>query len=100
MILYENNSSKKGGLLINKEISSIDITITDENNRYVNFNNTEYSITLAITTTRVLKEKVNTLFRDSTQQILGISQPQNVEPNIGGDENDLDYFMYKHGIQI
>ena len=28
------------------------------------------------------------------------TQPQNVETNTGGDENDLDYFMYKHGIQI
>ena len=100
IILFENNSSKKGGLLLNKEISTIDITIKDESERYVNFNNVEYSLTLAITTTRILKEKINTLFRDSTQQILGISQPQNVETNTGGDENDLDYFMYKHGIQI
>ena len=84
----------------NKEISNIDITITDENNRYINFNNVEYSITLAITTTRILKERINSLFRDSTQQILDTKQPQNVETNTGGDENDLDYFMYKHGIQI
>jgi hypothetical protein len=100
LILYENNSSKKGGLLRNKEISNIDITVTNEDNRFINFNNVEYSITLAITTTRILKEKINTLFRDSTQQIMDTTQPQNVEPNYGGDENDLDYFMYKHGIQI
>ena len=100
LILYENNSTKKGGLLRNKEISNIDISITDENNRYVNFNNTEYSITLAITTTRILKEKVNTQFRDSTRQIMDTTQSQNVEPTIMGDDNDLDFFMYKHGIQI
>jgi hypothetical protein len=100
LILYENNSSKKGGLLRNKVISNIDISITDENNRYVNFNNTEYSITLAITTTRILKEKINTLFRDSTQQIMNTTQSQNVEPSTMGDDNDLDFFMYKHGIQI
>ena len=100
LILYENNSSKKGGLLRNKEISNIDITVTDENNRFINFNNVEYSITLAITTTRILKERINSLFRDSTQQIMDKTQPQNVETNTGGDENDLDYFMYKHGIQI
>ena len=100
LILYENNSTKKGGLLRNKEISNIDISITDENNRYVNFNNVEYSITLAITTTRILKEKINTQFRDSTRQIMDKPQSQNVEPSIMGDENDLDFFMYKHGIQI
>jgi hypothetical protein len=100
LILYENNSSKMGGLLRNKEISNIDISITDENNRYVNFNNTEYSITLAITTTRILKEKINTLFRDSTRQIMDTTQSQNVEPSTMGDDNDLDFFMYKHGIQI
>ena len=100
LILYENNSTKKGGLLRNKEISNIDISITDENNRYVNFNNVEYSITLAITTTRILKEKTNTQFRDLTRQIMDKPQSQNVEPSIMGDENDLDFFMYKHGIQI
>ena len=100
IILFENNSSKKGGLLLNKEISTIDTTIKDESERYVNFNNVEYSITLAITTTRILKEKTNTQIRDSTRQIIDTTKSQNVEPNSGGDENDLDYFMYKHGIQI
>jgi uncharacterized membrane protein len=66
----------------------------------VNFNNVEYSITLAITTTRILKEKSNTSFRDSTQQIMNTTQPQNVEPKTMGDDNDLDFLMYKHGIQI
>ena len=84
----------------NKEISNIDISVTDENNRFISFNNVEYSIILAITTTRILKERINSLFRGSTQQIMDKTQPQNVETNTGGDENDLDCFMYKHGIQI
>ena len=94
LLLYENNSTKKGGLLRNKEISNIDITITDENNRFVNFNNTEYSLTIAITTTRILQEKNNSSFRDSTQQIMNTSQPQPIETD------DLDLYMYKLGIQI
>lgn len=94
LLLYENNSTKKGGLLRNKEISNIDITITDENNRYVNFNNTEYSLTIAITTTRILQENNNSSFRDSTQQIMNTSQPQPIETD------DLDLYMYKLGIQI
>ena len=104
LILYENNSGKKGGLLTNRVVSNIDISITDENNRYVNFNNTEYSITLAITTTRILKEKINSNFRDSTNQIMNMSQQpaDNIlnAPNIFGDENDLDFFMYKHGVNM
>lgn len=103
LILYENNSGKKGGLLTNRVVSNIDISITDENNRYVNFNNTEYSITLAITTTRILKNKSLASFRDSTKQILDTSVLNNnnvPEPPVFDDENDLDFFMYKHGIDM
>jgi hypothetical protein len=103
IILYENKSNSNGGLLLNREISNIDIQITDENNQYINFNNTEYSITLAITTTRILKDKSNTNFRDSTRQIGNIQQeqPSNTTiPEIFGDEHDLDFYMYKHGIQM
>ena len=105
LILYENNSSSEGGLLLNRVIGNIDISITDENNRYVNFNNTEYSITLAITTTRILKERINSNFKDSTNQIMNMPPQLSTDniinaPNIFGDENDLDFFMYKHGINM
>ena len=105
LILYENNSSSEGGLLLNRVIGNIDISITDENNRYVNFNNTEYSITLAITTTRILKERINSNFKDTTNQIMNMPPQLSTDniinaPNIFGDENDLDFFMYKHGINM
>lgn len=104
LILYENKTSNNGGLLLNREISNIDIQITDENNQYINFNNTEYSLCLAITTTRILKDKLNTNFRDLTRQnAMNIQQeqPQNTTiPDVFGDEHDLDFFMYKHGIQV
>ena len=103
LILYENNSSKQGGLLTNRVVSNIDIAITDENNKYVNFNNTEYSITLAITTTRILKQRNNNIFQDSTQQIMNTQIQNNmpvIEPEPFGDETDLDFFMYKQGINI
>jgi hypothetical protein len=105
LILYENNSSNEGGLLLNRVIGNIDISISDENNRYVNFNNTEYSITLAITTTRILKERINSNFKDSTNQIMNMPLQPSTDniinaPNIFGDENDLDFFMYNHGINM
>ena len=103
LILYDNNSSNEGGLLLNRVIGNIDITLTDESNRYINFNNVEYSITLAITTTRIIKEKLNTDFRDSTNQIMNIPNQPNQPldaPLPFDDENDLDFFMYKHGINM
>jgi hypothetical protein len=104
LILYENNSSQAGGLLTNRVVSNIDIALTDENNRYVNFNNTEYSITLAITTTRILRQNNTNPFRQSTQQIMDTTQITNnmpvLEPEPFGDETDLDFFMYKQGINL
>ena len=104
LILYENKSNTNGGLLLNREISNIDIQITDENNQYINFNNTEYSLCLAITTTRILKDKLNTNFRDSTRQNEMNIQPEQQQntsiPEVFGDEHDLDFFMYKHGIAM
>ena len=100
LILYENNSGNDGGLLLNRVIGNIDISIKDESDRYINFNNTEFSLTLAITSTRILKSKINTNFRDSTNQIMNIpNQPLDI-PLPFDDENDLDFLMYKHGINM
>ena len=100
LILYENNSSSDGGLLLNRVIGNIDISIKDESDRYINFNNTEFSLTLAITSTRILKSKINTNFRDSTNQIMNIPNQPLDAPLPFDDENDLDFFMYKHGISM
>lgn len=104
LILYENDSSKRGGLLTNRVVSNIDILLTDENNKAINMNNTEYSICLAITSVRILKEKTNIPFRQSTQAIMDTTEITNNMPVIEsqpfGDESDLDFFMYKHGINI
>lgn len=104
LILYENNNNLRGGLLTNRVVSNIDILLTDENNKAINMNNTEYSICLAITSVRILKQKNNIPFRDSTQPIMDTTQITNnmpvIEPQPFGDESDLDFFMYKHGINI
>jgi hypothetical protein len=51
MITYSNNGSRKA-LLKNRSIDNIDIIITYENNRFINFDNNEFPLILAITTTR------------------------------------------------
>lgn len=104
LILYENNSSKKGGLLTNRVVSNIDISITDENNKPINFNNTEYSITLCIISTRIIKDKSTVSFRELTTKVMDTSGQTNNNPPLPiepfGDETDLDFFLYKQGINI
>lgn len=115
LITYQNTGSRKA-LLKNRVIDSIDIKITDENNGYVNFNNVEWSLTLAITTTRKYKENIFTdLFRglitSQTQNDSGGGNPidtTTTNPNgdtsnlgnlaVNDEETDLDLWMYKHGI--
>lgn len=119
MIQYTNTSGRRS-LLKNKVIDTIDIQVKDENNRYINFNNTEWSITLAITTTRRVKDTQNdNSFSDMIKPILQLLKPpeQNTDntdttindinqPAVGIDkslftnETDLDFFMYQHGIDI
>jgi hypothetical protein len=107
MITYSNNGNRKA-LLKNRIIDNIDIIIMDENNRYVNFNNNEFSLTLAITTTRVYKSNISSLFSNIQNPVLQTTQQQPVIPEGSSetniprfpftDENDLDYFLYKKGI--
>ena len=103
-------------MLKNRVIDSIDIKITDENNGYVNFNNVEWSLTLAITTTRKYKENIFTdLFRglitsQKQNDTAGSNPTDTTMTNPNGDtsnlgdfavndqETDLDLWMYKHGI--
>jgi len=87
--------------LKSKRIDSIDIYILDEKNQYVNFNNVEWSITLALTITRPISH-------------LGITQQFSNIPNwnpvtnsndknngtIFTDENDLDFFLWQNGIDV
>lgn len=117
-IIQYNNTSGRKSLLKNKVIDSIDIQILDENNRFVNFNNVEWAITLAITTTRkVIENDTTKSFSDMLSPILRmIQQPQidtsvdstippyippvGIDKSLFTDENDLDFFMYKNGVNI
>jgi hypothetical protein len=114
-IIQYNNSSGRSSLLKNKVIDSIDIQILNENNQFINFNNIEWAITLAITTTRKLIEKDNKNFSDMLKPILQMmeqpildisgniappSQAVGLDKSLFTDENDLDFFMYKNGVNI
>ena len=109
LILYNNVAGRKS-LLRNKVIDEIDIQILDENNRYVNFNNAEWSITLAITSTRKFKDPEGRTFGDVTKPVMQLvadpaappSAPArpDIDPTMFRDETDLDFFMYQRGIDI
>ena len=112
LILYNNAAGRKS-LLRNKFVDDIDIQILDENNRYINFNNAEWSITLAITSTRKFKDPDARAFSDLVRPIMQLvadppppaegaaaPPPALAPPGAFGDETDLDFFMYQHGINI
>ena len=103
IINYSNNGNRKA-LLKNRIVDSIDLMIKDENNNFVNFNNVEYSLTLALTITRLYKNNIKSLIGlfsntnsaytlENTQQ-----QQENTDTKVPfSNENDLDFFMYQNG---
>ena len=106
LVLYDNVSGRKS-FLRNKRVDEIDIQVYDENNRFINFNNTDWSITIAITTTRRFAMPDEKTFSDVVQPIL--QQVKGGDPSVAppppessqfGAESDLDFFMYKMGIDL
>jgi hypothetical protein len=73
IINYINASPTKGGLLINRNISAIDIQVRDENNNLVNFNNTEWSVTLSVIVTKIYNKVERTSFTRQSQPIAPIA---------------------------
>tara|TARA_R110000823_G_scaffold80528_2_gene183249 strand:- start:198 stop:1118 length:921 start_codon:yes stop_codon:yes gene_type:complete len=65
LILYENSSEKRQTLGI-KNISSIDIQIYGDDNKLINFNNINWTMTLAIHSLRKIPLVNNITFRDVT----------------------------------
>ena len=103
IIEYDNFNGRRS-VLKNKNIDYIDITIYDQENNILNFNNSDWSITLALTTTRKISVGSSGSFNDGRNTIL---QEREI---VGGDssnsrsktsnENDLDFFMYEQGLDI
>ena len=103
MISYVNSANRKS-LLKNRVVDSIDLMITDETNTFVNLNNVEWSITLAITTTRIyqntkgsLSETIFSNINPASEAPMA-SEPPPIEDIPFDRETDLDFYMYKHGI--
>ena len=115
IITYENKQSF-GPILRNKNIDYIDIQIYDDNNKFVNFNNVDWTITLSMTIFRKKDKISDNKFSDLTDPILQLVEtlkqnnttvplvntptPNNTVPLPFTDETDLDFYMYKHGITL
>lgn len=100
VILFDNASGRKS-FLRNNIIDEIDIQIYDENNRFINFNNVDWAITLAITTTRLFKMPDGKTLNDVITPILQRDKGALEEPGIVfTTDSDLDFFLYKNGIDI
>jgi hypothetical protein len=109
MISYVNSANRKS-LLKNRVVDSIDLMITDESNTFVNLNNVEWSITLAITTTRIYKNTMSSISAPIFSNIKVVNEVPNDDeiPEVNeipeaddipfDRETDLDFYMYKHGI--
>jgi hypothetical protein len=95
-ILLYNNSGNRKSLLKNRIVDSIDIVLRDELNSYINWNNVEWSMTIAITTTRIYKNNIMSLMslfsnnRQTEEETTDTKVPFN-------DETDLDFYMYQNG---
>lgn len=72
IINYQNTSPTRGGLLLNRNISAIDLQFRDENNNFINFNNTEWSLTLSVTVTKTYKMVKDTSFTGQPSPIAPI----------------------------
>lgn len=107
LINYQSSSPSKGGLLLNRNISAIDVQVRDENNNFINFNNTEWSLTLSITVTKIYKMVERTSFTrppapiapitnttvDDTQP-LPLAEPLPLEEPKKFSNKTLDLLMY------
>ena len=104
IINYQNTSPTRGGLLLNRNISAIDLQFRDENNNFINFNNTEWSLTLSVTVTKLYKMVKDTGFTGRPSQ-LALAEPiaepiaeplaePLVKPSKYGDKT-LDLLLYQ-----
>lgn len=98
-VIQYNNSSGRKSILKNKMITGIDIQIYDENNRYINFNNVEWAMTLALTITRKIQEKDTVKFQDVVTPI-GEVNHNPLANDIYNEDTDLDFWMYQHGVNF
>lgn len=106
MILY-SNSQTSHSVLKNKQISLIDIQLLDEKNRYIDFNNIDFTITFQMTIFRkikssktlisILKPILQTIETDLDSRLPDKSVP-NPEPDnvMTDDSNSLDMLEYNN----
>jgi hypothetical protein len=105
-IIQYQNSGRHKSVLKARSIDNIDIQMLDQENQPLNFNNSDWSISLSITTLRRIDSQNMGNFNTGTDTILkyqdreivnGIAQP--IQP-LSQNDTDLEFFMYQQGIYL
>lgn len=86
LINYSNQTDLNKAVLLVKNIDLIDIQIADENNTLINFNNTNWTLTLVLETVRNVPERFIPHFRQLTVE----ARPPEKDPQVVQDMKDLE----------
>ena len=88
MINYTSVSELEKNILFNRSLDVLDIQIVDEENKYINFQNIDWSITLCLTIEKNDPEKLN---YGLYNLLLPIENKNNLENNklLTQDEKEL-----------
>lgn len=89
LILYDNNTLTKN-ILKNPIVDSFDIKIIDDDGNLINFNNQDWTITIAITIYKSLVDKSTTKFTDIVNPINFQGFTQTAQTNKNDDNENIE----------
>jgi hypothetical protein len=88
MINYVSVSDLERNIIFNRSLDVLDIQIVDEDNKYINFQNIDWSITLCLTIEKNDHEKINYSINTLPQPIVNNNNIENIK-KISKDEREL-----------
>lgn len=101
LIQFTCNVDQQKNILVNRVLDNIDIQILDTDNRFINFNNVDWSITLVITIERMDANRISVKsFKDylseptpNLPESLGNTQKEGSETLVSDTDQDLQFLM-------
>lgn len=99
LIAY-NNSNDRDPILLNNHVNQIDISLYDQDNNFINFNNVEWSMCLRLTSFRNVEFNTSASLTSMLNQLPLGKTTNNEEDNTVPEFDNLDYLLYQKGINI
>ena len=94
LIQFICNVDQQKNILVNRTLDNIDIQILDTDNRFINFNNVDWSLTLVLTIERMDANKFHVQnFNDYLGNVEQPIQPQEIALNPPEQDKDLEFLM-------